>query len=119
MAPRQGTRLGPYEILGTFGAGGQGEVYRALDTRLDRTVAVKCVKGGLGEIPRDRARVEREARILAKLTHPNICALHDIVQQDGAGDCAVRVQVSRFWLELGQPADPSRGLACKAPCVNG
>jgi len=83
MAFSQGTRLGPYAILGPFGAGGQGEVYRATDTRLGRSVAIKCVKGDLGSDPPHRARVEREARIVAQLSHPNICALHDILQEDG------------------------------------
>ena len=83
MALSLGTRLGPYEIAGPFGGGGQGEVYRARDTRLDRTVAIKSVKADLGDDPGRRARVEREARILAPLSHPNICALHDIVQEDG------------------------------------
>jgi serine/threonine protein kinase len=67
-----GTRLGPYEILGLLGAGGMGEVYRARDTRLDRTVAVKVSKQQFTE------RFEREARTVAALNHPNICTLHDV-----------------------------------------
>ena len=67
-----GTRLGPYEILGLLGTGGMGEVYRARDTRLDRTVAVKVSKQQFTE------RFECEARTVAALNHPNICTLHDV-----------------------------------------
>jgi serine/threonine protein kinase len=67
-----GTRLGPYEILAPIGAGGMGEVYRARDTRLDRTVAVKVSKEQFSE------RFQREARAIAQLNHPHICQLHDV-----------------------------------------
>lgn len=67
-----GTRLGPYEILGLLGTGGMGEVYRARDTRLDRTVAVKVSKQQFTE------RFEREARTVGAVNHPNICTLHDV-----------------------------------------
>src|SRR5262245_19333208 len=67
-----GTRLGPYEIVDTIGAGGMGEVYRARDTRLDRTVAIKIVEGRFSE------RFEREAKTIASLNHPHICTLHDV-----------------------------------------
>ena len=78
-----GARLGPFEILAPLGAGGMGEVYRARDTRLDRTVAIKLLPSELVNAP-DR-RVERfrhEARAIARITHPNICTLHD-VGEDG------------------------------------
>src|SRR5712691_7535605 len=78
-----GTRLGPYEILAAVGAGGMGEVYRARDTRLDRTVAIKVVPEHLSQKPDLRQRLEREARAISKLSHPNICTLHDIGHQDG------------------------------------
>ena len=78
-----GTKLGPYEILGPLGAGGMGEVYRARDTRLDRTVAVKVLPGHLSENPNLRQRFEREARAVSSLNHPHICTLHDIGSQDG------------------------------------
>jgi len=78
-----GTRLGPYEIVAPIGAGGMGEVYRARDTRLDRTVAVKVLPPQLAERPEARERFEREARAVASLNHPHICALHDIGKQDG------------------------------------
>jgi eukaryotic-like serine/threonine-protein kinase len=72
-----GDRLGPYEILASIGAGGMGEVYRARDTRLQRTVAIKIVKGQFSE------RFEREARAISALNHPNICTLYDIGSQNG------------------------------------
>ncbi len=80
-----GTRLGPYEILGPIGAGGMGEVYRARDTRLDRTVAVKMLPSHLASDPRLRQRFEREARAVSALNHPHICTLHDIGEHDGIG----------------------------------
>src|SRR5215471_6666521 len=70
LAP--GSRLGPYEILTPLGAGGMGEVYKARDTRLDRTVAIKVSKEAFSE------RFEREARMAAALNHPNICQLYDV-----------------------------------------
>ncbi|MGH9659702.1 MAG: serine/threonine-protein kinase, partial [Bryobacteraceae bacterium] len=72
MSLAPGTLLGPYEVQALIGAGGMGEVYRARDTRLERTVAVKVVKGGFGE------RFEREARAIASLNHPHICTLYDV-----------------------------------------
>src|SRR5438067_12243774 len=78
-----GARLGPYEILSALGAGGMGEVYRARDTRLDRTVAIKVVPEQISQKPDRRQRLEREARAISRLSHPNICTLHDIGQHDG------------------------------------
>src|SRR2546425_2274221 len=83
MALPTGTRLGPYEILAPLGAGGMGEVYRARDTRLDRTVAVKVLPAHLSSSPEVRARFEREARAVSSLNHPHICTLHDVGHQDG------------------------------------
>ena len=83
MALEPGARLGPYEIVSPAGAGGMGEVYRALDTRLDRTVAIKVLPPNLTSDPPARQRFEREARAVAALSHPHICTLHDIGQQDG------------------------------------
>lgn len=83
MALTAGTKLGPYEVLGALGAGGMGEVYRARDTRLDRTVAIKILPEHLASDPGHRARFEREARTVSGLSHPNICALFDIGDQDG------------------------------------
>ncbi len=78
-----GTKLGPYEIVALKGAGGMGEVYRARDTRLDRTVAVKILTQGVADTPEVRQRFEREARAVSSLNHPHICALYDIGNQDG------------------------------------
>ncbi|MFZ0735212.1 MAG: protein kinase [Candidatus Sulfotelmatobacter sp.] len=78
-----GTKLGPYEIQSALGAGGMGEVYRARDTRLDRTVAVKILPSHLSENPEAKQRFDREARTISSLNHPNICTLHDIGQQNG------------------------------------
>jgi len=83
MALTSGTRLGPYEILAPIGAGGMGEVYRARDTRLDRTVAIKILPSHLSENPILRQRFEREAKAISSLNHPYICMLHDIGNQDG------------------------------------
>ena len=76
-------RLGPYEILAPLGAGGMGEVYRARDTRLDRTVAIKILPQHLSTDQMGKQRFEREAKAISGLNHPHICILHDIGQQDG------------------------------------
>ena len=78
-----GVRLGVYEILSPLGAGGMGEVYKARDTRLDRTVAIKVLPDALTEDRRFRERFNREARAISRLTHPRICTLHDVGEQNG------------------------------------
>jgi eukaryotic-like serine/threonine-protein kinase len=83
MALTSGTKLGPYEIQSALGAGGMGEVYRARDTRLDRTVAVKILPSHLSSNPEAKQRFEREARAISSLNHPHICTLHDVGHQDG------------------------------------
>jgi eukaryotic-like serine/threonine-protein kinase len=83
MALTSGTKLGPYEILSPLGAGGMGEVYRARDTRLDRSVAVKILPSHLSEDAEAKQRFDREARTISSLNHPNICTLHDVGHQDG------------------------------------
>jgi serine/threonine protein kinase len=83
MALTSGTKLGPYEIQSPLGAGGMGEVYRARDTRLDRVVAVKVLASHLSSSPELKQRMEREARAISSLNHPNICHLYDIGSQDG------------------------------------
>ena len=83
MALPTGTRLGAYEIVSLLGAGGMGEVYRAKDTRLDRTVAIKVLPSHLSADPELKQRMEREARAISALQHANICTLHDIGAQDG------------------------------------
>jgi serine/threonine-protein kinase len=86
LAP--GARLGPFEIVGSLGAGGMGEVYKARDTRLDRTVAIKVISELIAEEPELRRRLESEARAISKLNHPHICTLYD-VGRDGATDYLV------------------------------
>src|SRR5574342_277976 len=76
-----GFRLGPYEILGPLGSGGMGEVYRARDTRLERTVAVKVLPQHLSSSPEVRQRFEREAKTISQLSHSHICALYDVGQE--------------------------------------
>src|SRR5271154_826813 len=100
MAIATGTDFGPYRVLEKIGAGGMGDVYRALDTRLEREVALKLVSDSflaseLGSVsptpagtPHSRAHLSherflREARAAATLNHPNICAIHDVGEQDG------------------------------------
>jgi eukaryotic-like serine/threonine-protein kinase len=82
MALKIGTRLGPYEILAPAGAGGMGEVYKARDTRLDRTVAVKVLPEAIADTADLRARFDREAKAISRLNHPNICTLYDVGHQD-------------------------------------
>src|SRR6266511_2053298 len=87
-----GTRLGPYEILAPLGTGGMGEVYRARDKRLDRTVALKVLPEHLRNDSQLKNRFEREARAVSSLNHPHICTLHDIGSQqtpDGPVDFLV------------------------------
>jgi serine/threonine protein kinase/Tol biopolymer transport system component len=83
MALTSGTKLGPYEIQSPLGAGGMGEVYRARDTRLDRTVAVKVLASHLSSSPELKQRMEREGRAISSLNHPHICQLYDIGSQNG------------------------------------
>src|ERR1700687_443021 len=78
-----GSRLGPYETLSAVGAGGMGEVYKARDTRLDRSVAIKVLPPELAADPQFHERFDREARAISQLAHPNICTLHDVGNQDG------------------------------------
>lgn len=83
MPLSSGTKLGPYEIVSAVGAGGMGEVYRARDSRLDRTVAIKVLSSHHSSDSALRQRFEREARTISKFSHPNICTLHDIGNYDG------------------------------------
>src|SRR5512140_2589058 len=79
-----GTRLGPYEVVSLLGAGGMGEVYRATDTRLDRTVAIKVMNAAFSSDSSLRQRLEREAKALSSISHPNICGLYDVGEQEGS-----------------------------------
>jgi serine/threonine protein kinase len=82
LAP--GTRLGPYEVTAQIGAGGMGEVYRARDSRLERDVAIKVLPRAFSSDPDQLTRFEQEARAAAALNHPNIIAVFDVGQHDGA-----------------------------------
>src|SRR5437588_6858761 len=83
MTLQAGARLGPYVIVGPLGAGGMGEVYRARDTRLDREVAIKVLPETVARDPAALSRFEREAKVLAALSHPNVLGILDVGQQDG------------------------------------
>src|SRR5882762_3553088 len=83
MALAPATHLGPYEIVAPLGAGGMGEVYRARDTRLDRTVAIKILPAQFSSDPVRKQRFEREAKAISSLNHPHICVLFDVGHQDG------------------------------------
>jgi len=79
-----GQMLGPYRVLEKLGEGGMGEVYKARDTRLDRSVAIKVLPAHVSADPERRARFEREAKAIAGLTHPHICTLYDVGEHDGS-----------------------------------
>src|SRR5216684_5416971 len=83
MALSSGTKLGPYEIVAPLGAGGMGEVYRARDTRLERTVAIKILPAQFSSDSVRKQRFGREAKTISSLNHPHICVLHDVGTQDG------------------------------------
>jgi Tol biopolymer transport system component/predicted Ser/Thr protein kinase len=83
MTVAAGSRLGPYEVLSPLGAGGMGEVWKARDTRLERTVAIKVLPELLSRSEEIRQRFEREAKTISSLSHPHICALYDVGNQDG------------------------------------
>ena len=102
-----GTYLGPYEIVAPLGAGGMGEVYRARDSRLGRMVAIKVLPGDLSQNVELRQRLEHEARAVSKLSHPNICTLHDIGHHEGIDYLVlefVEGQTLRKLLATGVPA---------------
>ncbi len=84
MPLQTGTKFGPYEIQSPIGAGGMGEVYRAKDTRLERTVAIKVLPQHLSDKPELKQRLEREAKSISNLSHPNICTLYDVGEQEGS-----------------------------------
>src|SRR5437588_8805888 len=85
MAVQPGTKLGPYEIVSPLGAGGMGEVYKAADTRLNRTVAIKVLSPHFADDVERRHRFEREAQTIAALNHPNICTLYDVGREPSTG----------------------------------
>src|SRR5687768_11961259 len=79
----EGSRLGPYEIVSRIGSGGMGEVWRAKDTRLERSVAVKVLPVEFASSAQFKLRFEREAKTISQLNHPNICTLHDVGHDNG------------------------------------
>ena len=84
MSLATGARIGPYEVLELLGSGGMGEVYRARDCRLDRSVAIKVITSSRSASRTSRERLQREARAIARLSHPYICTLYDVGEQDGS-----------------------------------
>jgi hypothetical protein len=108
MALKAGDRLGPYEIVAPLGAGGMGEVYRARDTRLDRTVALKVLLPSLAADQQFRERFEREARTISALDHPHICALYDVGEKDGTSFLVMQ------YLEGETLADRLRRARCRS-----
>jgi len=92
-------RLGPYEILNHAGSGGMGEVYKARDTRLNRTVAIKVLPEDFSADADRRQRFEREARVVASLSHPNICALHDVGSESSTAGGPSRAYLVMEFLE--------------------
>ena len=121
MPHSPGTRLGPYELLSPIGAGGMGEVYRARDTRLQRDVAVKVLPERFADNSHALARFEREARVVAALSHPNIMGIHD-VGREGATVFAVMELVAGATLreELrGGPLSPRAAAEYAAQAADG
>src|ERR1700747_1935721 len=93
MPLAEGTLLGPYKITAPLGTGGMGEVYRARDTRLERTVAIKILPEQLSSDPIRKQRFEREAKTISSLNHPHICVLHDVGSQDGITGSILRYAI--------------------------
>src|SRR5947207_3392989 len=100
MALATGNKLGPYEIAGSIGAGGMGEVYKARDTRLDRMVAIKVLPDLVAGDPERRERFEREARAVSSLNHPHICTLYDVGEAIVESPEAASVPVRFIVMEL-------------------
>jgi eukaryotic-like serine/threonine-protein kinase len=113
MALVAGTKLGPYEIQSLLGAGGMGEVYRARDVRLQRTVAIKILPAHLSSNPDLHARFEQEAKSISALQHPNICVVHDIGSQDGVDFMVMEYVAGQTLDKLIQPGGLAIDLAIK------
>jgi Tol biopolymer transport system component len=107
MALNPGTNLGPYQIQAPLGAGGMGEVYRARDVKLDRSVAIKVLPDALAKDPERLARFEREAKVLASLNHPNIAQIYG-VEESNAGGAGSTAGVRALVMEL-VPGAPIKG----------
>lgn len=100
-----GSRLGVYEVVAALGSGGMGEVYRARDTRLDRTVAIKVLPQSFRDNPGLKTRFRREAQLISSLNDPHICALYDVGEQDGV-DFLVMEHVEGQTRPRGSPRAP-------------
>src|SRR5687768_18142651 len=121
MTLTTGTKLGPYEILGALGAGGMGEVYRAVDTRLGRNVAIKVLPAAWSGDRHRLRRFAQEARAAAALNHPHICTIHDVAtgQSGEAPFIAMELlegetlqqRLSRGPVEIERVVDDGIGLA--------
>src|SRR5258707_5190862 len=103
MPLTSGTRFGPYEILAPLGAGGMGEVYRDRDTRLGRDIAVKVLPESVAASPDRLARLEREAKTVANLNHPNIVTLHSIEEVGGTRFITMELVEGRSLADLVTP----------------
>ncbi len=115
------TKLGPYEILSPLGSGGMGEVYRARDSRLNREVAVKILRGDVADDPSRRARFEREAQTVAGLNHPNIVALFEVGNEAGVEYTVSELVDGEPLRSLIQPdgvRDPCRSAASSTSPLN-
>ncbi len=115
MSLSPGERLGAYEIIALVGAGGMGEIYRARDTRLDRTVAIKVLAASLAADPQLRERFEREARAISSLNHPHICTLFDVGHHNGVDFLVLeylegRTLAERLAHDGGAALDPKEAL---------
>ena len=108
MALQPGATLGPYQILSLIGAGGMGEVYRARDTRLDRSVAVKVLAPELASDAEFRARFAREAKAISALNHPHICGLYDIGREHDTEYLVLELLEGRRWRHV------SSGARCRS-----
>jgi len=120
MSLQAGTRVGPYEIVASLGAGGMGEVYRARDNKLDRDVAVKVLPGHLAADPSALARFEREAKAVAALSHPNILAIFDFGQEQGTAYAVTEFLDGMTLREkLGQTPAPGSGTGGQGEAGSG
>ena len=127
LAP--GARLGSYEIVSPLGAGGMGEVYRARDTKLDRTVALKILPAAVAQDPDRMRRFVQEAKAASALSHPNVAHIYEIGEADGVSFLAMEyvegqtmgakiggrpLEVSRSWKSASRPLTPSTRRAPRA-----
>jgi eukaryotic-like serine/threonine-protein kinase len=113
MALAPGSRLGPYEVISPLGAGGMGEVYKARDTRLGRTVAIKVLAPALSEDPAFRARFDREAQTISRLSNSHICTLYDVGKDGGVDYLVLEFLEGETLAELCRkgPVAPARAIA--------